>query len=273
MPHMRRIWTAMLTRNVSQSATDSRPVLIMNEDGFDRLHHTFGETPQDDQEQGEANLYEVSVASQRITPENLNNSSIRMGIRGDDAWRPEHILVWGERFTGGSIVPIAVETGLTTTLSTDASEGRLSVPLRKVALGLSTMPIRRLLVLMTTSNQRNAGTNSTIELQIRSGTNLVVSSRIPDTPQSDQERAQANLYFVSVSAPFTKRSLTDSSMRLSIQGTDAWLPASFFVFGLDDASGRPESMVPLVHFRTWPFRQLSTDSGEGVASVTLPLAL
>ena len=93
---------------------------------------------------------------------------------------------------------------------------------------------------------------------------------IPDTPQQDQERGQANLYFVPVSSPFTKGSLNRDAISLRIGGDDAWLPVSFFLFGLDDATGRPEALVPLVHIRNWTLGWLSTDAGEGVPSVTLP---
>lgn len=272
MSHLRRVWTAMLTRNAPGSAgTDSRIVLIINQDGRDRLHHTFPDTCQNDQERGQANLYEVAVSQNGVEPDQLNNSSIRIGIRGDDQWRPEHAVVWGQRVTGGAVIPLAIETGLGARLSTDTGEGRLSLPLRRVGLGSSRMQIRRLLMLMTTSNRKNAGTDSGLELQISANGSQFVDFDIPDTPQDEQERCQANFYFVPVSSPFAKADLNNSSIRLSIKGADAWKPASFFLFGLDDAAGRPEFLVPLVHLRTWPHADLSTDPSEGVSSVTLSL--
>ena len=270
MSHIRRVWAGMLTRNTNNSGTNSPIVLIVNEDGTDRLHNTFSDTPQEDQEQGQANIYEVDVAANNITPENLNNSSIRVGIRGNDAWRPEHFVVWGERATGGAILPLAIETDLTLQISTDRSEGNLSFPLRLAGLGNVGMRINRLLMLMTTANVRDAGTNSRVTLQISSGGGIIVDFDLPDTPQDEQERGQANLYFVPVNTPFTKRGLNPSGISLTIGGTDAWMPASFFLFGLDDAAGRPEALVPLVHIRNWNLGQLSTDSSEGVSSVTLP---
>lgn len=272
MPHLRRLWIGMRTWNTpSYAGTNSPIVLIINQAGFDRLHHTFLDTSQSDQEQGQANLYELNVAGSNIIPEDLDNSSIRVGIRGRDLWRPEHSFVWGERFTRGAIIPLAIETNLSTTLSVDKREGNLSRPLRLVSMGSANMQINRLLMLMTTADVNNAGTNSPIGLQITSGGVLAVDFDIPDTPQAEQERAQANFYFVPVASPFTRNSLTNTSIRLSIGGTDAWLPDSFFLFGLDDAAGRPESLVPLVHLRTWPHSWLSTDSSEGVSSVVLSL--
>lgn len=271
MAHLRRVWAGMLTKNTRDSGTDSRIVLIINQTGIERLHHTFADTPQRDQEQGQANLYELNVSGSNIVPQLLDHSSIRVGIRGDDLWRPEHFVVWGQRFVDGAIIPLAIETDLRDGISTDQGEGNLSFPLRLVDLGSPNMRIRRLLMLMTTSNRDNAGTDSPIELQITSGGSLVVDFDIPNTPQDEQEKGQANLYFVPVPTPFTKNSLNDNSIRLRIKGDDAWLPDSFFLFGLDDATGRPEYLVPLVHLRTWPYGWMSTDSSEGEPSVTLSL--
>jgi hypothetical protein len=44
------------------------------------------------------------------------------------------------------------------------------------------------------------------------------------------------------------------------------------MFGFDTASGNPGRIVPLVHVHPWPFGVLSTDLGEGMPSVPLPLA-
>ncbi len=271
MAHLRRLFFGMLTHNTGDSGSDSPIVLIVNQGGADVLHHTFADTSQKDQEQGQANLYQLLVTASNIVPESLTNSSIRVGIRGDDLWRPLHAVVWGQRFTGGAIVPLAIETDLGVGLSTTASEGNISVPIRLVGQGSADMQIRRLLVLMKTANEDDAGTNSKIELQISSGRSILVTHEFPDTPQDDQEKGQANLYFVPVAVPFAKNGLSDDSIRLRIKGSDAWLPSSFFVFGLDDAEGRPESLVPLVHIRSWALGTLSTDDAEGEEAVTLPL--
>jgi hypothetical protein len=266
MSHLRRLWAGMLTRNVEDAGTDSRIALTV-----EGTQLTFPDTAQEDQERGRANLYEVAVQNHNIIPENLSNSSIRAVILGSDAWRPEHFVVWGERFTGGAIVPLAIETGISAQLSTDSSEGNAALPLRLVGTGSRSMNINRLLLMMTTANSDDAGTNDKINLTITTTGEEVVDFDIPDTPQDDQERGQANLYFVPVNSPFTRNSLGSNSIRLSTSGTDAWRPASLFLFGLDDAAGRPEALVPLVNLRSWPLGQLSTDSSEGSGSVTLPL--
>lgn len=272
MPHLAHMFVAMLTRNTTDSGTNSRIAFIVKEGSAasDNLHHTFGDTPQDDQERGQANLYDLNVGASSIEPDNLDNNSIRVGIRGSDMWRPENFFAWGRRLFDDAILPLAIETGLSITLSTDAAEGRLSMPLRRVAVGDSTLPINRLLMLMTTSNAANKGTDSPVRLEVTtSGGSTAVDFTIPNTPQREQERGQANWYFVPVNSTLRRTGIR--RIRLSILGSDAWLPTSFFLFGLDDAAGRPESIVPLVHVEDWSFGHLSTDSSEGSPFADLPL--
>ncbi len=129
-------------------------------------------------------------------------------------------------------------------------------------------------MVMITADEDDAGTDDDIELQITTiDGRLVVNHVFPDTSQDDLERAQANFYYVPVSTPFTRAELNADSVRLSILGDDAWLPARLFLFGLSEDEGGqpPEFVVPLVHLPTWPLGTLSTDAGEGARSVTLPL--
>ena len=280
-----RLWTGMLTRGSNDSGTDSRIALIVNQNGATVLEHTFPDTVQADQEASQANLYELNVAENNIIPENLSDSSILVGIRGSDAWRPQHFFVWGERLAPGpfglrEIVPLAIETDISTTLSTDDDEGSLTLALRRVAKGSSSMPINRLFMLLTTRGEPDddliaeadsRATDSPIEIQIVSEGRLVVLSEIRDTPQDDLELGAANFYSAPVIAPFTRRSLDDNSITLRLKGLDNWEPASLFIFGLDDAAGRPESIVPLVHLPRWPHGLLEADPTTGAASVTLEL--
>jgi hypothetical protein len=86
------------------------------------------------------------------------------------------------------------------------------------------------------------------------------------------ERAQANFYYADVTGVIIRTNLTDRSIELSINGNDAWLPASLFLFGLDARESETVRFVtPLVHITKWPFGFLSTDTNEGRPSVALPL--
>jgi hypothetical protein len=98
MSHLQKVWAAMLTSNSPNSGTHNDTVLFINEDGLDMLNHTFRDTAKQDQERGEANLYHLHVSETSrfapITPDNLTNSSVRIGMRALDTSTPEHYLVW-----------------------------------------------------------------------------------------------------------------------------------------------------------------------------------
>ncbi|SOD41847.1 hypothetical protein [Nitrosovibrio sp. Nv4] len=294
MADLKTVWFGMLTDDSDDSGTDSPIVLIFNVTGgrFDVLHRTFPDTVQEDQEQGQANLYEITeddfepqaFVGATVDPQDLNVSSIRIGIRGNDSWRPKSVFIWGEQ-KDGLIVPLALDTELQgrigiggqlvgVRLSTDASEGKLSFAPSRVQSGNADTVIRRLLVVMTTADADDAGTDDDIQIRIatRDGSQ-VVNHIFPDTSQDDLERAQANLYYVPVNIPFRKIDLNDDAIRLSILGRDAWLPARFFLFGLSEDEGGqpPEFVVPLVHLPTWPLSTLSADPEEGQGTVILPL--
>jgi hypothetical protein len=250
---------------------------VINRNGADLLNRTpppNGDTPQKDLETGEANLYRLNVQANGIAPEQLSNESVRMIIHGDDEWRPEHVFVWGEQAESPAIVPLAAAANITTRLSTD-DEGHgavSSIPLRLVRVGHIDTPINRLLVAMETANVEDAGTEHRIELQMANHQGaLVVNHLFRDTPQSDQDRGQANVYLIPPVATFTKAHINPASVRLRIRGADAWRPSKFVVFGIDTRQGQPQAMVPLVHRDPWGLPQLSTDPGEGPASVILPL--
>jgi hypothetical protein len=294
MAVLHTLWAGMVTRAGEQSGTDSSIVLIINEAGGrpDLLHHTFPDTAQRDQETGQANVYAITKdeiqaplgESPLFSAEQLNESSVRVGIRGDDAWRPETFFVWGEQ-DDGLIMPLALTMNLDRpvvghvlngiVLSTDASEGKTSFALGRVRLGTASQRLQRLILLLVTADQEDAGTNDKIELQIvtRDG-RVVVNHVFGDTAQDDLERAQANLYIVpldnKLDTPFSREQLNDDAIRLRIRGRDAWLPERLFLFGTEDI-GQPDAVVPLVHLPVWPFGALSEDSGEGEAQVTLPL--
>lgn len=290
---LRRLWVAMLTREEGSldPETDSKISLSINDGGVELLNQVFPNSRQVDQESGQANLYEFNVEGRRIEPGSLTNSSVRLQILGNDAWNPEHFFAWGETpsrppFQNAGIFPLVIETGITQTLSTDSSEGVSSIPLRLVAKGGGRMIINRLLILLTTQGQQEDdsgilatasppfGTDNSLEIQIVSNDRLVVLSEINNTVQDDLGIGAANFYTLPVIFPFTKSGLNDQSITLRIKGSmDNWYPASFFLFGLDDAAGRPESAVPLVHLPEWKFGFMEPDTTNGIASITLPLVV
>ena len=281
---------AMLTdAGTADPGTDSPVNLVIN-DGTERLNHRFSDTNQDDQERGQANHYRLEVGSRGIDSALLRPGSIRVGVLGGDAWQPDILFLWGSARPGplqsAAIVPLAIEMNIATELSSDDSVTVPSMPLRPVATGSATTLIRRLMLITVTGHDADAplfgadigdpgpsdhGTDNAIEIRVVAGDGIVVQHVIPDTPQNDLDTNQANLYVVPVTVPFTRASMAPDAIRLRITGNDAWGPNELYLFGLSGAGGRPESIVPLVHVTSWDLGTLSTDAGEGVSAVTLPL--
>ena len=270
------LWLAHLNRNREDAGSDSTINVTINVDGEDVLDSDFGSNVGD----GEAYLNGVAQLDTPFDTTALTNSSVRIGIRGDDAWSPGDLFVFGHslaEFGSGVAVPLAVETGLTDFLSTDPSEGPLTVPLRRVDPGTSSTIIRRVLLLVHTQWSGgglfpggDTGTDSAIQLEIFAGENLVLREEIDDTSQSDLERGTSNWYIMNAPVPFTRGEVqAGGRIVLSILGDDAWKPMVLFVFGLDTASGRPNQMVSLVSRPVWGPRGMSSDTSEGDPSVNL----
>lgn len=265
MPFIRNLWVATLTSPQPDSGSENELVVIMNQNDVDVVHRDLGFG---DVETGGGKLYRHDISEQQVLPENYY---LRLGTRGSDAWRPTVIAAWCERFTTGNVVPLGYDELIETVLSTDSSEGRISLPLRHVGSGKERMGINRVM-LVTGTSFGDSATDSPIHVRITAGQNVVVDHTIPDTSQDDLESAEGNVYFLPVLSSFTRSQLTDSSIVLSIEGDDAWRPIVVVMFGLDTASGQPSTIVPLVHVHPWGFGVLSKDASEGVESVTLPLA-
>lgn len=273
MPELARLWVALLTHRDKDSETRGTVTLSITVDGQRLLNQVLPRL----QLQARASLYKFNVEGKRINSETLTASSVRLqisGSNGDDAWKPERFFLWGEEapppFSDLGIFPLAIEMGFREELSTDADEGVPSVPLRLVRKGNTDMSINRLLILLATE----IGSKNSLEVQIVSNDRLVALCEIKDTSQRDLQASSSSFYTMPVILPFTRSSLTNESITLRIKGgMDNWKPRRFFLFGLNDATGRPESIVPLVHLQEWPFGTMSPDTTNGIASVTLPLTL
>jgi hypothetical protein len=277
-----RVFLATLTRTTDDAGTDAgRLNVTINVQGEDQLDRDFGFLTGSGllssglgPDSGWLDDGQAALSDELIDPpiesNDLTHSSIRIGIRSDDAWSPEHVLLLGS--VGSRVIALAMETEISKWLSTDSGEGHLTMPVRLVSAGSDTTLIQRLLLLVYTSSGDDVQTDSPIELQAAVSGQLVVQQQIPDTPQDDEEQYTANWYFIPVLAPFTRGGLrTKGSMRLSILGTDAWTPDRVFVYGLDTETGRPNTVVDLVTISEWTLGNLSTDSSEGQASVPLPV--
>jgi len=271
------VWLAALTKDEDDAGSADRFNLTINIDGVDVLAHDFllGWNLPD---QGPAGLRDGQAGLQQAAPPAvfdsaaLTNCSVRLGLRGDDAWGPRHVMVVGRAqpdFTPGRFLALAMETDIERWLSTDRDEGRLTMPLRRVAAGTSDTVIRRVLLLVYTDRENDADTGSDVKLQIAAGGQLVLDQKITH----DFRRVRAHWHFLAVERPFTRADIASrGAIRLGILGTDAWRPMTVFIFGLDTEDGRPREVVTLSAIPKWDLGWLSTDAAEGVASATLPIS-
>jgi hypothetical protein len=293
MATIEKLWLATLTKNEDDAGTDAGALnLTIDIDGEDLADIDFGFLngsggglgPDSGWlDQGQAAISGGAYGNpgeplpSPIDSNLLTNSSIRLGIRDDDAWGPQHVLVVGQtlpEFVPSQIIALAMETDLTHWLSTDSSEGHLTMPIRLVGSGSATTLVRKVLLLVYTASGGNVETDSPIQLQISAGGALVADQTIIDTPQDDLEQYTANWYFVDVAVPFTKGDVaSNGGIRLGILGDDAWLPTQVFVFGLDTENGRPNEVVTLVAIPQWDLGWLSTDPSEGKSSIDLPVSI
>lgn len=268
------LWLAYLNRDIDDSGTGDSVDLTINVDGEDVFDRSFGSNSGD----SEAYLNTVPQLDPPLDSATLTDSSIRIGVRGDDAWGPGDIMVFGHSLAATEVaVPLAFETELTEFMSTDPSEGPLTIPLRQVDPGNANTVIRRVLLLVHTQWSGgglfpggDTGTDSAIQLEVFAGDNLVLREEIDDTSQSDLERGTSNWYVMDSLVPFTRGEVqAGGRIVLSILGDDAWKPQVLFIFGLDTASGRPNQVVSLVSRPIWGPRGMSTDTSEGDPAVAL----
>lgn len=277
-----KIWLATLTKNEddagSPKAKLNLTINVYGEDVLDSNDFIFlpgsgplsgGLGPDEDWlGKGQAALVDThTTLTSPIDSNTLTNSSVRLGIRSDDAWGPENILLLGR--TDRRVIALAMETEIDRWLSTDSSEGKLSMPIRLVGEGSSSTLIHRVLLLVYT---QTGETNDRIQLQISAGGNLVLQQQTFDTSQDDLEDYAANWYPMDAAVPFTRGDvLSNGGISLSILGEHEWSPKSVFVYGLDTAEGRPNEVVHLVSIPEWGFGSLSADSSEGEPSIDLPV--
>ncbi len=271
------VWLAALTKDDDDAGSQNRFNLTVNIDGADVFRHDFllgWNLPG----QGPAGLRDGQTGLQKASPAapfesaGVTNASIRLGLRGDDAWGPKHVLVIGRGqpgFTPGRFAALAMETEIERWLSADSDEGRLTMPVRRVGSGDSNTVIRRVLLLVYTDRAKDVDTDSDIKLQIAASGQIMLDHKIAH----DLRRVRAYWHYLPVERPFTRADiLTKGGIQLQILGTDAWLPATVFVFGLDTEEGRPREVVTLSAIPHWGLGWLSTDPSEGVASVSLPVS-
>lgn len=272
------LWLAALTKDEDDAGSSDRFNLTINIDGADVFRRDFllgwnltnqGGTRLRD---GQAGLEQAEPATP-FDGDKLTNSSVRIGLRGDNAWGPRHVMVIGREqqreASAGRFVALAMATDIERWLSADSDEGKLTMPVRHVRAGSSNTVIRRVLLLVYTDRGSDTDTESDVKLQIHASGQLLVDQKITH----DFDRVRAYWHFLPVERPFTRADVVSKGgIRLSILGTDAWLPQTVFVFGLDAEEGPPREVVTLSAIPKWDLGWLSTDTSEGASTVPLPVS-
>ena len=157
---MAQLLRVLLGMRTLFEGTDSPIALSIND-----VQINFSDTAQADQEMGQSNLYDSDVTRFDIDTAELNNSSIRVVILGDDQWSPVIFVAWAE-LPDNVILPLSIEFPNPRTVSTDATEGNVLLPLRLVGQGVGGV-FARLLLMMTTNEGIGSGTDSIINLTVR----------------------------------------------------------------------------------------------------------
>ena len=277
MAEIEDLWLAALTKDEDDAGSKNRFNLTVNIDGTDVFRQDvllgWNVTAQAGTGlgEGQAGLEEAKPPAP-FDSNKLTNSSVRLGIRGDDAWAPKHVMLIGRAqadSTPGPVLALAMETDIERWLSADSDEGRLTMPVRRVGAGTSSTIIRRVLLLIYTDLGSDIETESDIKLQIAASGQLMLDQKITH----DLDEYRAYWHFLKVEQPFTRADIASKgAIHLSILGTDAWLPMRVFVFGLDTEEGRPGEVVTLSAIPKWDLGWLSTDPSEGASSVPLPIS-
>ena len=99
--HLAKLLRILLGMRTLFEGTDSPIALSVND-----VQINFSDTAQADQEMGQANLYDSDVTRFNIDTAELNNSSIRVVILGDDQWKPVIVVAWAE-LPHNVILPLA----------------------------------------------------------------------------------------------------------------------------------------------------------------------
>lgn len=122
MARLARLWVATRTDRKENSGTSS-PVRLNVFDGNNQLKlaRTLEPTTDKDFADGRAGVFDLDWGNTNIQTEELDASAFRLEIFGDDGWRPALVLVWAE-IDGGLGVPLAIETAISATLSTDPTD-------------------------------------------------------------------------------------------------------------------------------------------------------
>jgi hypothetical protein len=294
MPLLAELYVAARTRNVEDADTDDLPVLVVKRGpnivfskplfgGSSRVARGAGAVWRFDMR--EANLDSADL-------------SFELHASGDDAWAPEHVIVWGINGRVGDerVIPLAGFLDLATPtthpdagtwISTDTSEGERILFIPSVERGRDATRARRLIVVCATdpyggmfpaavgprTSFEAQGTSASVTLQGGAAGRLFLSYTLPATGVGGNlQRGEGAFFIVDLAAPFSRQDLDGGAFTLTIQQFDEWVPDYFAVFGVDTTRAGPRALIPFVAASAFELKIMSSDSARGFHSVVLPTA-
>ena len=227
-------------------------------------------------------MHSIDVSSVALDSDKLNAGSVRLAIRGNDAWVSEDIAVWGE-LRGQLTAPLAMNLNFPSTISADPDDDTqnapVSIPLRQSMLARGTDTITHFFVAIETADTENAGTKDTPELVIESEgssySNYDNNSNTvpPFLTGRGQQSFSSGIGFGTLGEPLTRERIL--AVKLRAKSRDLWIARRLFVFGCAWRNGTfgPGSnfMVPIVYIIDWQLPRLSLDTSEGMPEINLPL--
>src|SRR5262245_47400141 len=280
MPILAELYVATRTRNTEDADTENLPVLVVKR-GPDVVFTKplFG---------GDSMMARGAGAVFRFDLREINLDSADLNIQlwasGDDAWSPEHVIVWGisGRVGDERVIPLAAFLDLATPLtpansgvwiSGDTSEGDRILFLPSVNRGRDATRARRLIVITATDaypmmfptaagpggDFEESGTDGPLTLQAGGAGRLLLTYTLPTTPQGDFGHGGGAFYIVDLAAPFSRSDLDGGAITLTIGSDDWWKPDYFAVFGVDTSNGVPRALIPFVAASAFELRQMSSD--------------
>ena len=261
------IHLAFSTNRLRHSGTKNGIVLILGDHERDLLHHTF--ELEDRIEEGSAHFLTLDVRHLKL-PNYFRYA--RVGIRGADAWWPETIFAFGETdqkvYTQANLIPIGLDLWVGDRLSTDEEEGKLSVPMHRANYSGMHNEMNRVMVLALNGSKGYDGTKSQIRLEI-----TTKDGQLTDFQLRPEQIALPGATCLMVRYVGQEYSPSDiRSIRLYTDGSDAWLPERFLLFGIDRNAGSYRQIYPFVNIQNWEstgLGKLTTNADAGSASVTL----
>jgi len=293
MPILAELYVATRTRNVEDADTDDAPLLVVKR-GANTVftQKLLGGNSQFSRAAGGVTRFDIRDA-------NINSANLTFELHasGDDAWSPEHVIVWGisGRVGDERVIPLAAFLDLATPvtpadggrwLSTDTSEGDRTLSIPSVGRGSNSTRARRVIVVCATDpyggmfngsqgpggSLEDTGSANFVTLQGGGAGRLFLSYTLPSTPQADLGHGSGAFYIVDLAAPFGRVDLQGGAFTLTIAADDWWVPDYFAVFGVDTVIGGPKVLIPFVAASAFELKRMSSDPSEGVHSFVLPTA-